>query len=102
MKSSIQLPLTTAEQFSSFVYITNDNPRTENEDSIIEDIKKGFSGNDYFVIKNRKEALETIFKKYKNKIIVILGKGRDDYHIVGDKKQYHSDIEIVQKFLDAN
>ncbi len=91
-----------AEQFSSFVYITNDNPRTENEDSIIEDIKKGFSKNNYCVIKNRKEALETIFKEHKNKIIVILGKGRDDYQIVGDKKYYHSDIEIVQEFLDEN
>ena len=91
-----------AEQFSSFTYITNDNPRTENEDSIIEDIKKGFSGNNYLVIKNRKKALETIFTKHKNKIIVILGKGRDDYQIVGDEKYYHSDTEIVQEFLDEN
>ena len=91
-----------AEEYSSFVYITNDNPRSENEDLIIEDIKKGFNGSDYLVIKNRKEALETIFKTHENKIIMILGKGRNDYQIIGDEKNYHSDIDIVKKFLDEN
>ena len=91
-----------AEKYSSFVYITNDNPREEDEDSIIENIKEGFKGSDYAVIKDRKEALETIFKKHENKIVVILGKGRDDYQIIGDKKHYHSDVDIIENFLDEN
>ena len=91
-----------AEEYSSFVYVTNDNPRDEDENMIIEDIKKGFNKNNYSVIKNRKEALETILQTSQNKIIVILGKGRDNYQIIGDEKNYHSDIDIVKKFLDEN
>ena len=64
--------------------------------------KKELKNHNYTIIKDRKEALEVIFKKYKNKIIVILGKGRDDYQIVGDEKHYYSDIAIVEKFLDEN
>ena len=91
-----------AEKYSSFVYITNDNPRNEDEDIIIEDIKEGFNENKYTVIKDRKKALETIFEIHKNKIIVILGKGRDDYQIIGDERNYHSYIDIVKKVLDES
>ena len=91
-----------AEEYSSFVYITNDNPRHENEDDIINDIKQGFTDKQYAIIKNRKEALNSILEKHHNKVVVVLGKGRDDYQIIGDKKIYHSDTEIVEQFLDEN
>ncbi|MBI45356.1 MAG: UDP-N-acetylmuramoyl-L-alanyl-D-glutamate--2,6-diaminopimelate ligase [Candidatus Marinimicrobia bacterium] len=91
-----------AEDYSSFVYITNDNPRHEDEDDIINDIKQGFTKKQYTIIKNRKKALNSILEMHHNKVVVILGKGRDDYQIIGDKKIYHSDTEIVEQFLDEN
>ena len=91
-----------AEEYSDFVYITNDNPRFENEDSIIRNIVSGFRTNKYSIIKNRTEALNEVFQKTENKIIVILGKGRDRYQIIGDEKKYYSDIDIVQEYLDED
>ena len=43
---------TIAEKYSNFVYITNDNPRFEDEDSIIKNIISGFDKNEYSIIKN--------------------------------------------------
>ena len=86
-----------AEKHSSFTYITNDNPRYENEDSIIKDIISGFKGNNYKIIKNREEAIKEALKSSKNSILAILGKGRDDYQIIGDNKIFHSDINILKE-----
>ena len=91
-----------AEEYSNFVYITNDNPRFEDENSIIKDIISGFDKNEYSIIKNRTEALHKVFQDSKNKIIVILGKGRDDYQLIGNDKKYHSDIDIIQEYLHEN
>ena len=93
---------TIAEEYSSFVYITNDNPRNENEDKIIEDILSGITKQKYQVIKNRKEAIIAAIKKHENSIIVLLGKGRDNYQIIDNKKQYHSDVETIKEHLDEN
>ena len=91
-----------AEKYSSYIYLTNDNPRFENENSIIDDIIKGLKNEKYSIIKNRSKALHEILQKYSNKIIVILGKGRDDYQIVKDNKEFHSDIGIIKEYLDEN
>jgi len=91
-----------AEKYSEFVYITNDNPRLENEDSIIKDIISGFKKNKYSIVKNRNSALHEAFKNTQNRIIVILGKGREEYQIIGDEKKYHSDIDIIQEYLDED
>ena len=91
-----------AEKYSEYIYITNDNPRFENEDLIIDDIVSGLNEKKYSIIKNRKEALHQAFQNFNKKIIVILGKGRDDYQIIGDEKKYHSDIDIVKEYLNED
>ena len=91
-----------AEKYSTHVYITNDNPRNENEDSIIDEVISGFKQSNYTIIKDRKVAIEKSLENIQNKVLIILGKGRDDYQIMGDKKNYHSDFEIIKKYLDAN
>ena len=87
-----------AEKYSSFIYVTNDNPRFENENKIIEDITSGFSKNNYKIIKNRTEAIHTALKSSNNNILAVLGKGRDDYQIIGDNKIFHSDINILKEY----
>jgi len=91
-----------AENFSDWVIITNDNPRNENEDKIIEDIKKGFAFSKNEVIKNRKEAIMKAIEMSKNHIIVILGKGIEEYQIMKNEKIPHSDINTVENYINEN
>ncbi len=91
-----------AEQYSDYIYITNDNPRFEDENAIINDIVSGLTEGNYAIIKNRNKAIHQSLQNFNKKIIVILGKGRDDYQVIGNDKKYHSDIDIVKEYLDEN
>ena len=90
-----------AEYYSDLVIVTSDNPRTEDINSIINDIESGFKGNEYQIIKNRKEAIEFALQKMnKNSIFLILGKGRETYQLVNGQKNYHNDLEIIDLFYE--
>jgi len=91
-----------SEKLSEKTIITNDNPRFEDEDSIINDIVAGFKSKNYSIIKNREEAIRKICNEYSNAMIVILGKGRDNYQIKGNNKIYHSDIGIIKEYFDES
>ena len=87
---------------SSFVIFTNDNPRDEDEKKIMEDILKGASGK-YEVIYDRKDAIKRgISLLDDNKILMILGKGHEDYQIIGDKILQFSDAQVVNEFIKKN
>ena len=88
-----------AEKYSIHTYITNDNPRFENEDSIIDDIIKGFAQNNYTIIKDRENAIDDAVNQYNNSIIVLLGKGRENYQIFSDRKIPYSDINTIKKYI---
>ena len=51
-----------SEKLSEKTFITNDNPRFEDEDSIINDIVVGFKSKNYSIIKNREEAIRKIMQ----------------------------------------
>ena len=92
-----------SEKFSKHIYLTNDNPRNENDDSIIKDILSGIiNQNTISIIKNRSKAITECIKNHKDSVIVILGKGRENYQIVKNEKIFHSDINIIKKHLDEN
>lgn len=89
-----------AEEFSDTVIVTSDNPRNENPMDIIAEIKTGFKLSNHIVIENREEAINKAVKiSEKNDVILIAGKGHEDYQIVGDKKFHFSDKEIVMRYL---
>lgn len=82
--------------------ITSDNPRDENPSSIIEDIEEGVKGR-YKVIVDRKEAIEAGIKASKEgDVVVIAGKGHEDYQIIGDKTIPFSDREIAKKIMQKS
>jgi len=94
----------TAELLSDFLIVTSDNPRSENELDIIKDIKKGIK-NDKRVkfIESRKEAISYCLKKIKSNseknILLIAGKGHEDYQDILGKRIYFSDHQQVKDFL---
>ena len=89
-----------AEKYSDKLIITSDNPRFEELEDIIVDIEKGLSYKNYKIIKNRREAILNALNDMTEKtILVILGKGRDDYELIGDKKIKHSDFDILNANL---
>ena len=89
-----------ATKYSDYVIFTNDNPRTENPNIIMEDIISGVSSDNYKIVFDRKEAiLEALHMLDKNDILLILGKGHEDYQIIGHEKIHFSDQEIVLEYI---
>lgn len=85
-----------AESYSDYVIYTNDNPRTEDEKQIMEDILSGCTQDNHEVIYDRKKAIIKGMDLLKeNDILLILGKGHEDYQIIGTIKHHFSDKEIV-------
>ena len=91
-----------SEKYSDDIYITNDNPRNESEDEIINNICLGFTKNKYSIIKNRRNAIIQALSNFENSIILILGKGIEQYQIIKNKKVPHSDIKIVENYINEN
>ena len=88
-----------ATKYSSHVIFTNDNPRYENPKTIINDIIKSAKKN-YEVIYDRKEAIKKGISMLKEKdILMILGKGHEEYQIIGDNKYYFSDLKTTREII---
>jgi len=92
-----------AEQGSNKVVIVDDNPRSENAQSIVDDIKLGLTLPDSAtVIHDRKQAILHLLKTAQaNDIILLAGKGHEDYQIFGDKKVHYSDRECLTNLLST-
>ncbi|MBC8214588.1 MAG: UDP-N-acetylmuramoyl-L-alanyl-D-glutamate--2,6-diaminopimelate ligase [Candidatus Marinimicrobia bacterium] len=88
-----------AEQFSEHVFVTSDNPRNEDIATICDEISKGFENTNHTIIHNRFEAINKAMTQMDNNtILLILGKGREDYEQIGDEKVFHSDIQTAENF----
>lgn len=91
-----------ASELADFVVLTNDNPRKENPTKIINQIYSGITNEGkkkVIQIGNRDEAIEYAYKlSRENDIILVAGKGHEDYQIIGEVKYHFSDIEQLQKF----
>jgi len=91
-----------SEKYASFSFVTTDNPRTESLERINADIIQGFSSDSYTVILDRKEAITTALKQMnENSILLVLGKGPENYQEIGTEKIPHSDIEIIKDYTIA-
>lgn len=93
------------EATADFAVVTSDNPRTEDPDAIIRDIVAGFENPDaekILVEPDRAKAIATAVQMARNGDIVLLaGKGHEDYQIIGTEKRHFSDAEEASKALDA-
>ncbi len=87
-----------ASRLADEVIITSDNPRNENPARIIADIARGVEGKRYRIIEDRKEAIfEGIRAARRGDVVLVAGKGHEDYQIVGDSILHFSDREVVEE-----
>ena len=90
-----------AQEGSDIVILTSDNPRFENPDDIIEDMKKGVVDNEnLFCITDRRQAIKLASQLAKDKsdIILIAGKGHETYQEIEGVKHHFDDKEEVLKY----
>ena len=90
-----------ATKYADYVYLTSDNPRTEDPEKIIKDTLAGITDKKRCsVIEDRALAIKAaIASAGGGDIVVIAGKGHEEYQIVGTVKKYFSDIEAVKSEL---
>lgn len=91
-----------AAKYADFLVVTSDNPRSEDPDAIIKDILFGLDGTEkpYKVITNRREAISFALKNaQKDDVIVLAGKGHEDYQILSTRRIHFDEHEITAEIL---
>jgi len=89
-------------KLADYAIITNDNPRGEDPQKIIDDIKKGIRRNNYCVIPERLEAIRKSLSLAKTgDIVLIAGKGHENYQILKDRSINFDDREVVRECLKS-
>ena len=89
-----------AEKYSDIVIVTSDNPRTEDPEEIIKDIVVGLTKENHIIEIHREKAIEkAISLAEKNDIILIAGKGHENYQVIGREKIHFDDKEEVIKAI---
>lgn len=90
-----------AKQYSNYTIITSDNPRSEEPLTIMQEIEPPFQGcKNYELIEDREKAIErAIFMAEEGDLVIIAGKGHEDYQIFKDQTIHFSDREIAEKYI---
>ncbi|MDE5600119.1 MAG: UDP-N-acetylmuramoyl-L-alanyl-D-glutamate--2,6-diaminopimelate ligase [Oscillospiraceae bacterium] len=93
-----------AAKNADFLIVTSDNPRTEDPDSIIDDIMVGVekTKTPYIRITDRKEAIKYAIENAKtDDIILLAGKGHEDYQVIGKEKIDFDERDVVRDILES-
>jgi UDP-N-acetylmuramyl-tripeptide synthetase len=89
-----------ATSLSDIAIITSDNPRSEDPMSIIEEIVKGVSRNNYIIKEDRREAIYyAIDIAEPEDVVVIAGKGHETYQIFKDRTIHFDDREVATEAI---
>lgn len=89
-----------ASELSDKCIFTSDNPRNEPIKNIINDMLGGVVKKNVKVIESRKEAIKIGLQECKkNDILLVLGKGHENYQIIGNKKYPFNDKKIIEELL---
>ncbi|HVF66510.1 MAG TPA: UDP-N-acetylmuramoyl-L-alanyl-D-glutamate--2,6-diaminopimelate ligase [Pyrinomonadaceae bacterium] len=93
-----------AASLSDVVIATSDNPRTEDPEAILRDVEVGLLkvGKPYLKIADRREAISRAVEEARaGDLVVIAGKGHEDYQITGTEKRRFDDREVALEALSA-
>lgn len=87
-----------AERLADRVFVTDDNPRTEDGDAIVADILNGMKAADRVsIVRDRAQAIERAIREASPQdAVLIAGKGHEDYQLVGQVKRAFSDRDLVK------
>lgn len=91
---------------ADFCIITSDNPRTEDPEAIIQDILEGLKEDNLKyvpkeIIPDRVKAIQWAIDNHKDHdVIVLCGKGHEDYQIVGHEKHHLDEREVIAEHLE--
>lgn len=87
-------------ELSDLAVITSDNPRTEDPMSIINEVITGIEKDNYTVVENRREAIKKAMEMAKkDDVIVVAGKGHEDYQILKDKTIHFDEREVIAEIV---
>jgi UDP-N-acetylmuramoyl-L-alanyl-D-glutamate--2,6-diaminopimelate ligase len=97
-----------AASMSDFCVLTSDNPRSEDPHRILLDIEVGMQkaekrkDDDYLVIESREDAISKAISLAKpGDLVMIAGKGHENYQIVGAERRHFDDREVALAALKA-
>jgi UDP-N-acetylmuramoyl-L-alanyl-D-glutamate--2,6-diaminopimelate ligase len=92
-----------AEGLADLVVVTDDNPRTEDGDAIVAEIVAGLKTPDAATVeRDRAKAIHLAVRAAtRGDVVVLAGKGHEDYQVVGNERRYFSDRETAQQALEA-
>ena len=93
-----------AAKYADRVIVTSDNPRHENPEEIIRDIRAGMDTGARarsLFITDRREAIRTaLMTAPQGAVILVAGKGHEDYQILGDVKTHFDDKEVIAETFE--
>ena len=92
-----------AKKYCDFIYLTDDNPRTENPELIRHQIKKGLNNQKYLEIPSRSKAIYLAVKNLKSgDVLIVAGKGHENYQEFKKKKFFSDKLEILKSIYKKN
>lgn len=91
---------TAAEKNNFNIILTSDNPRSENPEQILKDISKGMTKEHLQIVDRKKAILKAFELSNAGDVIVIAGKGHEDYQEIEGKRYHFSDVEVVRNLND--
>ncbi len=92
---------------SDIIILTSDNPRTENPQDILNDMKKGlplhFPDNKIYVISDRRDAIKkAVSFAHSGDYVLLAGKGHEKYQEVNGVRSHFDDVEEIEKIMKEN
>lgn len=90
-----------AQQYADAIYVTSDNPRTEDADEIIREILLGFTPEaPLTVLPDRHQAIAKAIRECQSgDVLLLAGKGHENYQVIGKTKHHFDDVEEARAAL---
>ncbi|MEA3188105.1 MAG: UDP-N-acetylmuramoyl-L-alanyl-D-glutamate--2,6-diaminopimelate ligase [Chthoniobacter sp.] len=91
------------DQLADWAIITSDNPRKEDPEAIITDVKRGFTNRNFEVVVDRRDAIfKAVAMAQSRDIVLIAGKGHENYQEFADYTVPFDDVAVAQQAIASN